>query len=69
MLTLCVHLCKHKAMGKLKAETTSFVRVDTKIKKKVARKVKGKRGESIGGFYDKAALEMLEKGKIAKNEP
>lgn len=41
-----------------KIETTTMVRVDCKIKKRVAKKVEGTR-KSIGAFYDEAAKEKL----------
>lgn len=47
------------------AETTGLVRVDLKIKNKVAKKVKGTR-KSIGAFYDEAALEKLKPAKNSK---
>lgn len=41
-----------------KIETTCLVRVDLKIKEKVAKKVQGTR-KSIGVFYDEAVKEKL----------
>lgn len=44
---------------KKKAETTTMVRVDKGIHKKVKSKVKNSR-ESIGEFYDRAAEQQLQ---------
>lgn len=48
-----------------KEKDTDLVRVDTKIKEKVVAHV-AKTRQSIGGFYDLAAKEKLEKEKNKK---
>lgn len=45
-----------------KIETTTMVRVDTKIKNRVAKRVKSTR-ISIGSFYDEAVKERLKQTK------
>ena len=48
-----------------KDQYTELVRVDKKIKEKVVAHI-AKTRQSIGGFYDLAAIEKLEKEKNKK---
>lgn len=60
---LFVYICENiKSMVKKKVDTTTMVRVDKTIHKKVKSKVKNSR-ESIGEFYDKAAEDKLKQSK------
>ena len=62
MLINNLSLCLQTINMDKKIDTTSLVRVDTKLKDKVAKKLSGSR-KSIGTFYDEAVQEKLKPAK------